>query len=103
MKIRLLGERGALLKELHSISRRSRYSLLYGERLTDNYPERPNGRMRLRRESREEARPQRTPERYSGPPATLGNMRANGVRSLLVSCTTCAHSAVLNVDGPPRR
>lgn len=38
------------------------------------------------------------PTRYSGPPTTLGNMRANGVRSLYVSCSTCHHRAVLPVD-----
>jgi hypothetical protein len=32
------------------------------------------------------------------PPATLGNMRADGVRSLLIYCNTCDHSAVINVD-----
>jgi hypothetical protein len=30
---------------------------------------------------------------------TLGNMRANGVRSLAVSCLTCRHETVINVDG----
>ena len=54
--------------------------------------------MRVRRETREDARDKRAPKEYSGPPATLGNIRANGVRSLLVSCNTCTHSAVLNVD-----
>jgi hypothetical protein len=29
---------------------------------------------------------------------TLGNMRANGVRSLAVSCTICHHQAALSVD-----
>jgi len=28
-------------------------------------------------------------ERYRGPPMTLGNMRANGVRVLFVYCTNC--------------
>jgi hypothetical protein len=55
--------------------------------------------MGLRRQTREEARPKKATERYSGPPATLGNMRANGVRSLVVYCNTCDHSAVINVDG----
>jgi hypothetical protein len=32
---------------------------------------------------------------------TLGNMRANGVRSLAVSCLTCHHKAVLAVDAWP--
>jgi hypothetical protein len=31
-------------------------------------------------------------------PMTLGNMRANGVRSLSVSCWLCHHDAVLAVD-----
>jgi hypothetical protein len=29
---------------------------------------------------------------------TLGNMRANGVRSLTVSCVLCKHHAVVSVD-----
>jgi hypothetical protein len=32
---------------------------------------------------------------------TLGNMRANGVRSLSVSCWLCHHDAVLTVDRWP--
>jgi hypothetical protein len=32
---------------------------------------------------------------------TLGNMRANGVRSLAVSCWLCHHDAVLGVDRWP--
>ena len=34
------------------------------------------------------------------PPMTLGNMRANGVRSVIVCCTntTCRHEAIVNVD-----
>ena len=36
--------------------------------------------------------------RYTGAPMTLGNMRANGVRRLEVSCWECRHSAVLDVD-----
>jgi hypothetical protein len=34
----------------------------------------------------------------AGPPMTLGNMRADGVRSLAVSCWQCHHEAVLSVD-----
>ena len=32
---------------------------------------------------------------------TLGNMRANGVRSLLVNCSNvnCRHEAIVNMDG----
>src|SRR6516164_11256295 len=37
--------------------------------------------------------------RYRGPPMTLANMRAQGVRSLWVVCELCRHEAVLNVDG----
>jgi hypothetical protein len=29
---------------------------------------------------------------------TLGNMRANGVRSLYVYCIACHHEAIFNVD-----
>jgi hypothetical protein len=32
---------------------------------------------------------------------TLGNMRANGVRSLAVSCHLCHHEAVLSADSWP--
>ena len=33
-------------------------------------------------------------------PMTLGNMRENGVRSLLVTCSnvTCRHEKIVNVD-----
>lgn len=31
-------------------------------------------------------------------PMTLGNMRANGVRSLIVYCGACPRTVVLNVD-----
>ena len=34
-------------------------------------------------------------------PMTLGNMRANGVRSLDVSCLTCHHETVINADKWP--
>ena len=34
-------------------------------------------------------------------PMTLGNMRANGVRSLAVSCWTCHHQAVLSAVPQP--
>jgi hypothetical protein len=36
-------------------------------------------------------------------PMTLANMRANGVRSLLLSCPACGHEAVMNVDHLPER
>jgi hypothetical protein len=36
--------------------------------------------------------------RYRGPPMTLANMRANGVRSLSVTCELCHHEALMNVD-----
>ena len=39
------------------------------------------------------------PNRYRGPPMTLENMRAQGVRSLWVVCELCRHDAVVNVDG----
>ena len=40
-------------------------------------------------------------KRFTGPPMALGNMRANGVRSLAVSCLICKHQAVLSVDPLP--
>jgi hypothetical protein len=36
--------------------------------------------------------------RYRGPPMDLANMRAQGARSLSVSCELCRHEAVMNVD-----
>ena len=36
--------------------------------------------------------------RYNGPPMTLGNMRANGVRRLAISCWQCHHNTVFDVD-----
>ena len=42
-------------------------------------------------------RPKR-PWRLARPPMTLGNMRANGVRSLDVSCWQCHHRAVMSAD-----
>jgi hypothetical protein len=50
--------------------------------------------------SRDDA-PSRRPRRgNSGPPMTLGNTRANGVRSLAVYCSSgrCHHQAVVEVD-----
>jgi hypothetical protein len=38
------------------------------------------------------------PNRYTGPPTDLANMRAQGVRSLAVSCELCHHRAVIIVD-----
>ena len=35
---------------------------------------------------------------YEGPPMDLANMRANGVRSLSVSCPACHRSVRFNVD-----
>src|SRR5262245_4830109 len=46
-----------------------------------------------------EAVPQRRArQRYYGPPATLGDIRANGIRCLDVSCWNCHHNIALNVD-----
>ena len=38
------------------------------------------------------------PTRYSGPPMTLANMSAQGVRSLSVTCELCHHTATMNVE-----
>jgi hypothetical protein len=46
----------------------------------------------------------RRPERYRGPPVTLGHIRSHGVRTLLVYCTTglyCHHSAIIDADRWP--
>jgi DNA-directed RNA polymerase subunit RPC12/RpoP len=34
----------------------------------------------------------------AGPPMTLGNMRANGVRAVIATCQACGHKADVNVD-----
>jgi hypothetical protein len=41
------------------------------------------------------------PRSPPGDPMTLGNMRADGVRSLAVSCHLCHHAAVLSADPWP--
>jgi hypothetical protein len=41
------------------------------------------------------------PRSQAGPPTTLGNMRANGVRSLDVCCWQCHHRASLSADPWP--
>jgi hypothetical protein len=41
------------------------------------------------------------PRSQAGPPMTLGNMRANGVRSLDVCCWLCHHRAILSADPWP--
>jgi hypothetical protein len=38
------------------------------------------------------------PRSMAGDPMTLGNMRANGVRSLDVSCWQCHHRTILSGD-----
>jgi hypothetical protein len=38
--------------------------------------------------------------RYRGPPMTLANMRAQGVRSLWVVCELCHHEAVNLASAP---
>jgi hypothetical protein len=41
------------------------------------------------------------PRSLAGDPMPLGNMRANGVRSLDVSCWQCHHRAILSADPWP--
>ena len=41
------------------------------------------------------------PRPYAIEPMTLANMRANGVRSLLVYCTACPRTVIFNVDAYP--
>jgi hypothetical protein len=41
------------------------------------------------------------PRSQAGPPMTLGNMRANGVRSLDACCWECHHRAILNAALTP--
>jgi hypothetical protein len=38
------------------------------------------------------------PRSQAGPPMTLGNIRANGVRSLAVSCWKCHHRTIMSAD-----
>jgi len=37
--------------------------------------------------------------RYPGPPMSLANMRANGVRAVIAECLACHHKADVMVDG----
>jgi hypothetical protein len=53
------------------------------------------------RDPHDDPKAKRRPERYRGPPMTLANMRAQGVRSLSVSCWLCHHGAVLIADRWP--
>jgi hypothetical protein len=46
-------------------------------------------------------RPQRRPRSLPGEPIDLANMCSLGVRSLAVSCPTCRHETVLNVNSYP--
>jgi hypothetical protein len=41
----------------------------------------------------------RSNERFE--PMDLGNMRANGVRSLAIQCHQCRHEVIMNVDHLP--
>jgi hypothetical protein len=41
------------------------------------------------------------PRSPGGAPMTLGNMRANGVRSLDVSCWQCHHRTIMSADQWP--
>jgi hypothetical protein len=46
----------------------------------------------------------RRPARYSGPPVTLGDLRAHGVRRLLIYCSEGLyyhHSATIDTDRGP--
>ena len=36
-----------------------------------------------------------------GPPMTLANMRANGVRAVIATCEACGHKADVHVDALP--
>jgi hypothetical protein len=47
--------------------------------------------------------PRRRPQRYQGPPGTLGHLRSSGVRRLLIYCATglCHHSATVDADRWP--
>jgi hypothetical protein len=37
----------------------------------------------------------------TGPPMTLANMRANGVRAVTATCQACGHQADISVDALP--
>jgi hypothetical protein len=39
--------------------------------------------------------------KQAGPPMTLGNMRANGVRTIAAYCDGCHHQGVLDVEAYP--
>ena len=59
--------------------------------------------MRARKGDGEE-QPQRRRPAYQGPPVTLGDIRAHGVRRLLIYCSEgpyCHHSALVDADRWP--
>jgi hypothetical protein len=52
----------------------------------------------------DDATARRRPERYRGPPTTLGDIRSHGVRHLLIYCTEglyCHHRTVIEADRWP--
>jgi hypothetical protein len=55
------------------------------------------------RDPHDDAPARRRPQRYQGPPVTLGHIRSHGVRRLLIYCSTglCHHSAVIDADRWP--
>jgi hypothetical protein len=56
------------------------------------------------RDPHDDAAQRRRPERYRGPPVTLGHIRSHGVRQLLIYCSAglyCYHSAVVDADRWP--
>jgi hypothetical protein len=56
------------------------------------------------RDPHDEPPAKRRPDAYRGAPVTLGNMRAHGVRRLLIYCCDglyCHHSATVDADGWP--
>ncbi len=58
----------------------------------------------MRRRDPHDDPPRRRPQRYRGPPVTLGHIRSHGVRRLLVYCgngSHCYHSAIIDADRWP--
>jgi hypothetical protein len=56
----------------------------------------------MRRDPHDDA-PRRRPQRYSGPPVTLGHIRSHGCRRLLIYCNApgCHHRANIDADRWP--
>jgi hypothetical protein len=58
------------------------------------------------RDPHDDAPAKRRPDAYRGPPVTLGDIRAHGVRRLLIYCSeglNCHHSTTVEADRWPAK